>query len=89
MAWLALSVAAAREAVDWACMLLAANGYTGNVVVRQQADAEPPRANGHIEPGWEFVIHCYLPASDNELVEKLDAAVTAYLARIGEQPSRA
>jgi hypothetical protein len=64
MAGLALSIAAAREAVDWACMLLAANGYTGNVVVRQQADAEPPRANGHIEPGWEFVIHCYLPASD-------------------------
>ncbi len=45
MAGLALSIAAAREAVDWACMLLAANGYTGNVVVRQQADAESPRLN--------------------------------------------
>ena len=82
MAWLELSVAAAREAVDWACMLLAANGYTGNVVVRQQADAEAPSANGHIEPGWESVMHCYLPASDTALMEKIDAGL-ATLRRTG------
>ena len=61
MDWLELSIDAAREAVDWVGMILAANGYSGDISIVERAEPPVDIAREQVDPRWTFTIRLYLP----------------------------
>ncbi len=79
MDWLELSIDAAREAVDWVGMILAANGYSGDVSVVERAEPPVDVAREQENPSWTFTIRLYLPQDGDAgpMVAKLTDGLAA------------
>jgi ribosomal protein L11 methyltransferase len=74
MAWLRLGVDTTRDAVDWVCCALAANGYDGDLEI-VEAD---------VASRWDLTLHLYLPPDPERTVNQPKLAeALAPLQRIG------